>query len=204
MDRRTSTILAFILINSSIAAGTATANLLVNPGFESGSLSPWFPVPNTFSGTDFKITSAVVHSGSFSALATGNKRLRQNFTPTPAANISEISFWVRHPTGGPNQQTAIDFFYSDGTGNQPVLDVQTTGWEFFNVTNLLNTNKSLSGFAIWGYTDFTTTPPSTYVDDVTIETIPEPAAPALFTVGVGLVGAMRHRRPDRSAPRRDR
>jgi hypothetical protein len=87
------------------SAAPAAANIVVNPGFESGSLAPW--VSNTSSSDPWTIgpTATQVHSGNFDAstgcvgpqctdqtnLATAGY-LYQDLT-TVSGNIYNLTFW---------------------------------------------------------------------------------------------------------------
>ena len=76
------------------------ANLLTNSGFESGALSPWFQDHVFGGGEDWNVTTADAHSGLYSATNTGNKEIRENFSPVPVQNITSISFWAKHVGNG--------------------------------------------------------------------------------------------------------
>jgi hypothetical protein len=193
--------LAFV---AALLVGTAplyAGNILGNPGFESGTLPPWF------NGRDdcntlcqpWAVVSGNPHSGTYSAMDVGNIELRQNFADVPVSSITEVSFWVEHPDGGVLPM-AIDFFYSNGTNNE--IAVLTTGsnYQFFNITADLTPGLVLDGISFWG---FSGGPPGssdiTYLDDVTINangggTTPEPSS--LIMLGSGLLvgaGALRRK-----------
>src|SRR5262245_30557850 len=98
------------------AAGASAGNILQNPGFESGALGPWLQRCNFcgFPCGNWTGTSSDSHSGGFSAMDIGNIEIRQNFAPTPTSQITQVSYWLRHPDGGFNPGS-VDFFYSDGS-----------------------------------------------------------------------------------------
>src|SRR5215468_2379418 len=112
---------ALVLAGLLSAVGVpARANEVVNPGFETGALTPWFQIfpPASMDPADWAVTSSDVHSGSFSAADDGNRGLRQDLAaPIPNSNIAEVSFWIRHPNSA-NAQAAVDLFYSDATSNE--------------------------------------------------------------------------------------
>jgi hypothetical protein len=132
--------------------------LLQNPGFESGSMSPW-------ETTNWIVTATYPHSGTYCACDVGNYFITQGVDTTPGSEVQSVTFWSRQP----DQQAAqaYDFLYSDGSfeefGNSP-----TANWQQFDVTSHLNRGKSLVGFRIWGYSGGGPGPDSSYVDDVSI------------------------------------
>ncbi len=176
-------------------------NLIINPGFETGSLSPWFQDRNLDGSEDWTVTSAVSHSGTFSATDIGNKEIRQNFTPTAASTITEVSFWLEHPTES-QQPAFVSLFYTDGSNTGFTVTTPDTNFDFFDVTSNLDTTKVLSGFSIFGYSR-ATAPTTTYLDDVRVlapAAVPEPGSIALLT-GLSLTGAafLRRRKQARKA-----
>ena len=50
--------------------------ILVNPGFETGALSPWAQARSFTGPEDWNVTSADTHTGEFSATDIGNKELK--------------------------------------------------------------------------------------------------------------------------------
>ena len=173
-----------------IATPAGAMNILVNSGFESGNLAPWFQ-DQDFSGTeDWNVTSADAHSGAFSATDVGDKSIRQNFSAVPTDDIVEISLWIKQPS--PTCCSALRFFYSDGSVGGASIFLSTPEWEFFDVTDRLDPDKELSGFGIFGF--LTVGTPRTFVDDVSVN-IPEPTAGLLLTSGlIGLAINERRRR----------
>ena len=178
-------------------AGVASAqNVLVNPGFESGVLSPWFQDRDLSpAGVNWHVSAAEAHSGDFSALARGNKSVRQNFPAIPASSVAEVSFWIRHPIApqpGEGSNVAINYFY-DGNqfGPEFLMRVNDSEWTFFNVTGLLDRTRMLTGFAVWGYTSIPE--PPTFLDDVVLR-VPEPSGAACASMV--MCGLLR-RRPRR-------
>jgi len=102
-------------------------NILGNPGFETGSLPPWFESqscdPSVPQCEDWNVTAADNHTpgGSFSATVVtstststfgAGPRLRQNFSPVPTSSITQVSFWNKYPDAtfpGADFQASLDF-----------------------------------------------------------------------------------------------
>lgn len=152
------------------------ANVLTNPGFESGVMSPWYQDLSLLPGEDWNVTSAEAHTGTYSATDVSNKRIRQDFAAVPTNTITEVSFWLKQPEA---VVAAAVLFYSDATSEQ-ITDwtVTTTDWYLYDITSSLDVGKSLTGFGVWGYAGGSALEDRTYLDDVTIATatIPLPAA----------------------------
>lgn len=159
-------------------AGTAVAqNALVNPGFESGSLPPWFA-----DSGGATVTNTEAHSGLFSAAAFGGDSIRQNFAAIPASTVSEVSLWVKR-AGGPFNQ--YSFYYDDNTSGTFLIIGSGDDWTQFDLTGNLDTTKNLTGFSIFG----TSSGPA-YLDDFVIV----PSSGTLALLGMGGLMAGRRRR----------
>lgn len=149
----------------------SAGEVLTNPGFETGSLGPWFVGRNFGATENWNVTSTVSHSGTFSATDVGNQELEQTFAGVLVSNITQVSFWVEHPNASVTA-LAYDFFYSDSSDIENVVITSGTGWNFFDVTANLSAGKTLVGFSVFGNSGG-----RTYVDDLNIATAataPEP------------------------------
>lgn len=173
----------------------ATAATIINPGFETGDLTPWFQDRD---GSDsdagpveaWNVTSADAHTGIYSATNTNNLEIRQNFSPVAARDITELSFWLRQPEPA---ISAVSLFYSDNSESQEVVSLSSSDWEFFDITPRLEGEKDLIGFSVFGYARSGPEEDRTFLDDVTlkVQPIPEPSSLlstlAFTTLGGGLL-----------------
>jgi len=169
---------------------------IVNPGFESGVLSPWYcPLTVPPEGTTLPyVTNSVSHSGIYSATWVGNLQLRQNFDPIDTDLITEISFWSYQPELT-YVALQVTFYYSDSTLSQINPPDSGTGWLKSDITSNLTSNKELVGFSVWGYSGAGSAEDRTYIDDVRIVSggaVPIPAD--AWLLGSGLVGLVAIRR----------
>jgi hypothetical protein len=167
-----------------------SANLFENAGLESGVLAPWFQ-DETFQGTEnWHVTAADSHSGSYSATAVGDRSIRQAFTPVPSGNIRELSFWLREPSVGNGVYggLAIKFFLPSGH-----VDYRTQalspGWEFFNLTNQIPKNQTITGISVFGYSGGNGGEARIYLDDLVLRTGDRPPSIALTRFGEPAIGA---------------
>ena len=185
-------------------------NILSNPGFETGSLSPWFQSNSLDNGGNWAITTGNPEDGTYAAFVNGNSEIQQNFTPIPVDTISQISFWVDHPSCDSSAGTAVVFYYQDGTSSQAVPVTNDSNWHLIDVTSslYLQFNETLVGLGIWGYTNGNTNN-VTVLDEVgiftdgTVVSLPPPPPPAptplpaalpLFATGLGALGLLGWRR----------
>ena len=171
-----------VLFLFGMALEVGAANILDNPGFEDGVLSPW-------TGLDWSVINTENHTGVWSATVDGNHQLKQDITPTFTGLITEVSFWMKQTEA---QIAAYTFFYDNGTSDEHLINLNTGDWEFFDVTIELTAGLNLSAFDVYGYGSGDGTPDVTFFDDATIEVVPIPAA--VWLLGSGLIGMFGLRR----------
>ena len=166
----------------SFCASAYAANVLVNPGFETGALAPWFGDAGAPT-----VSNAEAHSGVFSAAAFGGDSIRQNFAPVATSTITEVSFWAKRP---PFPFDQYSFYYSDAPTFTNFVLGNGGDWEFFNITSQLTGGAHLTGFSIFG-----TSAGPAFLDDFTINLIPEPSAAVVALTALAGAVARPRRRP---------
>jgi len=94
----------------SIALQSGGSNLLVNPGFETGSRSGWAAACNPFSaGATGVVTSGYAHSGTYSYFdgAYPNPDYLSQTVSVTSGSYYTVSFWLENLGGAPNMATII-------------------------------------------------------------------------------------------------
>lgn len=165
--------------------------MIVNGGFESGNLAPWYE-DRTFGATrPWIIGSLDPNSGSNYAFNLGPLELRQDFLPILGSQITQFSFFVSHQfpnRGNPN----IEIFYSDGNSSglqEIILDPShATGssssgwiWDEVNLLTYVDPGREVSGISVVGISDNVLG-----IDSFTLEAIPEPSA--FFLIAMAFFG----------------
>jgi hypothetical protein len=171
----------------------AQGGVIVNGGFETGTLSPWYQDGNYSPGEpeDWHVTAAAAHSGDYGATVVGNKGIRQDFGPVPAGSIVSLTYWILYPEGVPI--SVFNLLYSDLSKEERFVAGLGAGWNFIDATGYLDPSKSLVGLEIWGYAYGGPAEDRTFLDDVNITAgVPEPAGFA--TLATGLVALALRRR----------
>jgi hypothetical protein len=156
----------------------------------------------------WNVTNAVSHSGSYSATDVGNLEMRQNFPAIATSGITQLGFWVMNPNTFTEFGT-YELFYSDNPNPNLYLNafsftLTTQNWTFVDMTQNLLAGKQLVGIGINGLDRFPSTPfPRLYVDDVVLNTIPEPSSLGFVAIGmIAFISATMHKRTRRHNPAR--
>jgi PEP-CTERM motif len=178
MNRKT---LLFIIAVVASAAVSAHANLVLNPGFETGDFTSW----TNNSGGNF-VNAANAHSGTFAAWmgAVGSDGSFQQSIATTPGQLYNVSFWLESPGGTPNDFSAsfagVTFYTITNAGAFPYTQ---------EIGNIMATGSS-SLLLFSARQD----PSFWHVDDVDVHAVPEPGTLGLIALGaLGLVGAVRKR-----------
>jgi hypothetical protein len=169
---------------AALVAAPAWANILINPGFESGVLDPWYQKADYGGPEDWNVTTDDVHSGEYSATDCGNKLIAQDFAAVSTDLIIEASLWLRNVDATIN---AVYFQYSDMSVEENVW-WPSGGWDYVDATIWLDPGKELISFGVYGVSGGDTQ--RTYVDDWTL-VIPEPSTAVLL--GLAALGLYRRR-----------
>ena len=125
---------------------------------ETGSLNPWHEgqvrCDPRFTCIPWDVTTTDKHSGLYSAVATGNQELRQDFaTPFAPGSIGSFTYWSRIPGG--QIPFVFEFIYPTLPGNSNENSVfgfvptTGTGWEQVDVTPFLDPTQPLIAFSVW-------------------------------------------------------
>jgi hypothetical protein len=141
--------------------GTFTDDeLLSNAGFETGDFPPWYH------DGSWQISTSTPHTGTYCAYDIGNHWLRQDFTPTPAADIVSATLWCKQPESA---IAAIDFYYSNGSYSEELI-WPTAQWEQYDVTSFITPGMTVVAIRVWGYSGGGPDPDETFYDDFSIQT----------------------------------
>jgi hypothetical protein len=165
------------------AAVSAYANLVVNPGFETGDFTGW--------GGDMNgmfVAPGDPHSGMYNAYmgAVGTDGTLSQNIPTVIGQAYRVDFWLLNPTGGPNDFSAsfagLTFYSVTNAGSFPYTD-EISGDIVATSTSSLLLFSARQDVSDWN------------MDDVTVIAVPEPGTLGLIALGaLGLVATSRRRR----------
>ncbi|MCW5937445.1 MAG: PEP-CTERM sorting domain-containing protein [Fimbriimonadaceae bacterium] len=169
-----------------VARAQAGPIVLVNGDFESGSLAPWAQTLDKGGPVNWTLTTSVVHTGDYAAMARGNKMLFQQVADVDAREVTSVSFALLNSDATFN---AYRFFYSDQTWKEFTVDPLDDNWHVYEVSQNLDRSKTLTGLGIFGVNGGNTY--WTYLDDVEITVVPEPAT--LLATSLALLALRRKR-----------
>lgn len=134
---------SFVLVGPSPAL--AEVNLLQNPGFEDGTITPWI-------GTNWTVTSSDSHSGTYSAECTQGSTIRQFVFPVDVSDVLEISIWTRSVDEA-NFPVNLLYNESGGDWDEFLIFPSHSFWEFTDLTSNLRSSGTLYGILVYGHND---------------------------------------------------
>ncbi|MBI1334562.1 MAG: PEP-CTERM sorting domain-containing protein [Armatimonadetes bacterium] len=178
---------AILFVGTACLASQGFANILVNPGFETGDMTGW-------TTTNFTATNNDSHTGSWSTIDFGNFSVEQDFAPVMGSDITEISVWAKQPDLT-SFFFAFDIIYSDSTFNTSLGSGSPSNvWTKLDFTSAVDTSKMVTGIRAWGYSSSNGTNDVTWYDDFVVNTnsVPEPASMA--ALGFGALALLRRRK----------
>ena len=170
----------------------ARADLVTNGGFETGSFSGWTGTGNTgFTGVQCPGPGATVHGGNCSAFfgpvgSTGG--ISQNLATTPGTTYRIDFFFL--PDGGNPSSFSATF---GGTTLISLTNPPAGPYQEFSFDVIATLSSTALGF------NFRDDPGFLFLDDVSVNAVPLPAALPLFATGLGALGLLSWRRKKKVA-----
>lgn len=175
-------IIAALLMSPAVA----NANLLVNPGFETGNFSGWTP---SIVGLQ-TVTDANPHSGQYEARIYQYGNFSQNVSVTPNTEY-KLSSFMYIPTNGGYASISLTFFNASGTSSFQ----QERSWERYpgsaQYEKIETDWLTAPGYAAYARVQCSVTTAGNYIefDDVSLDVVPEPTSLLLLSSGLaGLLG----------------
>jgi hypothetical protein len=173
----------------SLPTNAQAANLVQNPGFETGDFTDWTNVGNqgVFSNALFS------QSGTFGVSfgQVGNDGTISQTLSTIAGTTYSISFWLNMKTGINNTPNDVNVSFG-GTQVFSETNIPATGWTEFFAEGEASSNSTLLSFGLRqdfgfsGLDDISVTAP--------VASIPEPSTWAMMILGFFGIGFMAYRR----------
>ena len=174
-----------LTILAALSTPAMAENLVVNGGFETGTMSGWTLNGNTSNSTVFSFGYEGSHSYGNGA-SSSKAFLSQNLTTTAGAHFA-YSFVLLSAGGTPNE------FYATLGGTEfgpSYINADAFGYTVFSGSVVAPTSNATLTFA------FRQDPHFWVLDAVSITAVPEPASWALMVCGLGFAGvALRRRKP---------
>jgi hypothetical protein len=135
------------------SVGHVAAELVANPGFETGDFSGWTTDPDPFDPTTLGVENTHPHSGAFNAYFGGEfiNSISQNIATVPG-HLYQLTFWLRNDGGlqtaeGGENEFQVSF---GGVDQLDFFDSEKFDYERFILPGLLATSAStvlkLGGF----------------------------------------------------------
>lgn len=163
---------ALFVIGFVLQAGIASAqNLVINPGFEAGDTSGWFP----FGSPSLIVETNQVHSGAYACLVTNRTAtymgVAQSFAGVlQAGQTYNVSAWLKM-AGDTNRTMYLTIQKTDGGGTsyvQPATgQVTTNAWMQLSGTYTYNPSGSVTNLNFYAEVPTNATN-SYYIDDVVV------------------------------------
>lgn len=142
--------------------GTCANSVILNSGFEDGSLAPWETIGSATVNQDNP------HDGGWSAEINGNVSIVQKIVATPSERFTNASFWSWHDIKD-EPLLLVELTYEDGTLEKRVigLDLKAEpldGWVKHNFLGELDVGRQLVEVRVWGYASMAPSPDLTRLD----------------------------------------
>ncbi len=180
------------------AAGTLSADIVVNGGFETGNFTGWTLNGNIDDGGGMPavfVTGAFVNSGDYAAdlgAVTNNTLLDQTLSVTPLTSY-KITFFVSQGFDPDPTNEVTNFFSASfgGVTGLTLTDAPAFDYEMFSfyATTGVSQTSALLEFKTHNDVDFYN------LDDVSVVATPEPASLLLFGSTLAILGgALRRKR----------
>ncbi len=206
------------IIATLAAFGAASADEFIqnnNFGVVAGTLDHWITKGDFYSPSDgsdvpvdfISASSQKSHSTRFSAKfgienfsgSNSNASMEQDFGPVAGSGITSASAWIFSY----GQDMTAYILYSDNSnshmtqdfhhGQQEANDPDQQGWEFWNLTSLIDTGKTVTGIKFAATAGGFNQGNNIFVDDVhVVGSVPEPGTYAVL--GLGVLGVVRRRK----------
>lgn len=161
------TILFLLLVKTD----KAQCQIIINPGFETGSTAGWRLDGDALNPGHWNIVSSPTQAGSFALMEVNmGKFIGQTFSPIAVSDIQDMSFWI-YTTLDANIH--IRAGYSDLTFQNIMLTNTSGSYNHKNYSSYLNSSKSIISFDISSYYASSPGAGNAYYDSFALSTVPE-------------------------------